>query len=225
MADHKQDEEDIEALRRWWDENGKGLVAAVVLAVFGTVGWQQYQNYAADREAAASNLYAAMLAIRTEDGDFESLLELAAGLKADHSSSAYARFGALLLASVAVEQGDLAAAEAELRWALAAGDTGSDFGQLIQLRLARVLAARGQDTEALAILGQGSRVYPVAFAQAEGDIYLAAGRESDALRAYRAGRDAALELGQASVALDGKVRTLESRLGNQVELDDSEGAG
>ena len=225
MADHKQDEEDIEALRRWWDENGKGLVVAVVLAVFGTVGWQQYQNYAADREAAASNLYAAMLAIRTEESDFEDLLELAAGLKADHSSSAYARFGAMLLASVAVEEGDLAAAEAELRWALAAGDAWSDFGQLIQLRLARVLAARGQENEALAILGQGSRVYPVAFAQAEGDIHLAAGRNAEALRAYRVARDAALELGQASAALDGKVRTLESRLGNQVSPDDLEGAG
>ena len=225
MADHKQDEEDIEALRRWWDENGKGLVVAAVLAVFGAVGWQQYQNYAADREAAASNLYAAMLAIRTEESDFEDLLELAAGLKADHSSSAYARFGAMLLASVAVEEGDLAAAEAELRWALAAGDAWSDFGQLIQLRLARVLAARGQENEALAILGQGSRVYPVAFAQAEGDIHLAAGRNAEALRAYRVARDAALELGQASAALDGKVRTLESRLDNQVSPDDLEGAG
>ena len=42
MADHMQDEADLEALKRWWDENGKGIVAAVVVAVLGTVGWQQY---------------------------------------------------------------------------------------------------------------------------------------------------------------------------------------
>ena len=36
MADHMQDEADLEALRRWWDENGKGIVAAVVVAVLGT---------------------------------------------------------------------------------------------------------------------------------------------------------------------------------------------
>ena len=40
MADHMQDEADLEALKRWWDENGKGIVAAVVVAVLGTVGWQ-----------------------------------------------------------------------------------------------------------------------------------------------------------------------------------------
>ncbi|GIR69183.1 MAG: hypothetical protein CM15mP74_04340 [Halieaceae bacterium] len=47
MADHMQDEADLEALKRWWDENGKGIVAAVVVAVLGTVGWQQYQGFTA----------------------------------------------------------------------------------------------------------------------------------------------------------------------------------
>jgi predicted negative regulator of RcsB-dependent stress response len=75
-----------------------------------------------------------------------------------------------------------------------------------------VLAARGNETEALAILEQGSTAYPVAFAQAQGDIHLAAGRDSEALNAYRQARDAASDLGQFSVVLDDKVRTLESRL-------------
>ena len=96
---------------------------------------------------------------------------------------------------------------------LTAGDTRSDVGQLIQLRLARVLADQGKETEALAILAQGSAAaFPVAYAQAEGDIHLAAGRPEAALVAYRQGRDLATELGQYSVVLDNKVRTLETRL-------------
>ena len=118
----------------------------------------------------------------------------------------------MLEARVAVEANDLAAAESALRWSLGAGDARSDIGQLIQLRLARVLAAQGNETEALAILEQGSAAYPVGFAQAQGDIHLAAGRDSEALDAYRQGRDAASDLGQFSVVLDDKVRTLESRL-------------
>jgi hypothetical protein len=35
-----QDEADLEALKRWWDENGKGLVGAVAVAGLGTLGWQ-----------------------------------------------------------------------------------------------------------------------------------------------------------------------------------------
>ncbi len=212
MADHMQDEADLEALKRWWDENGKGLVAAVVVAVLGTVGWQQYQGFSASKAEAASDVYASMLAIQLEGGDTEPLQALAAQLKDEYGGSSYARFGAMLEARIAVEAGDLAAAESALRWSLSAGDTRSDIGQLIQLRLARVVAAQGKEPEALAILAQGSEAYPVAFAQAEGDIHLAAGRTDEALTAYRDGRDLAAELGQYSAVLDNKVRTLETRL-------------
>ena len=214
MADHMQDEADLEALKRWWDENGKGIVAAVVVAVLGTVGWQQYQGFTASQAEVVSDLYATMLAIQLEeeDGDADPFSALAAQLKDEHSGSTYARFGAMLEARRAVDSGDLDGAESALRWALTAGDTRSDVGQLIQLRLARVLADQGKETEALAILAQGSAAFPVAYAQAEGDIHLAAGRPEAALIAYRQGRDLATELGQYSVVLDNKVRTLETRL-------------
>ena len=219
MADHMEDEADLEALKRWWDENGKGIVAAVVVAVLGTVGWQQYQGFSVSKTEAASDLYATMLAIQLEGGESETLVALSAQLKAEHSGSNYARFGAMLEARVAVEANDLDAAESALRWALAAGDTRSDIGQLIQLRLARVSAAQGKEAEALAILSQGSEAYPVAYAQAQGDIHLAAGRDDEALAAYRQGRDLATELGQYSVVLDNKVRTLETRLPASSESD------
>ena len=224
MADHMQDEADLEALKRWWDENGKGLVAAVVVAVLGTVGWQQYQGFTASQAEAASDLYATMLAIQLEDGDAAQFTALAEELKAEHSGSTYARFAAMLEARRAVDEGDLEGAEAALRWALTAGDTRSDIGQLIQLRLARVLADQGKENEALAILGQGSAAFPVAYAQAQGDIHLAAGRPEQALAAYRQGRDLATELGQYSVVLDNKVRTLETRLPVEASPETAEGA-
>ena len=224
MADHMQDEADLEALKRWWDENGKGIVAAVVVAVLGTVGWQQYQGFTVSQAEAASDLYATMLAIQLEDGDAAQFTALAAELKAEHSGSIYARFAAMLEARRAVDEGDLEGAEAALRWALTAGDTRSDIGQLIQLRLARVLADQGKETEALAILGQGSAAFPVAYAQAQGDIHLAAGRPEQALAAYRQGRDLATELGQYSVVLDNKVRTLETRLPVDASPEIAEGA-
>ena len=224
MADHMQDEADLEALKRWWDENGKGLVAAVLVAVLGTVGWQQYQGFTASKAEAASDLYATMLAIQLEDGDAAQLTALAAELKAEHSGSTYARFAAMLEARRAVDGDDLEGAEAALRWALTAGNTRSDIGQLIQLRLARVLADQGKETEALAILGQGSVAFPVAYAQAQGDIHLAAGRPEQALAAYRQGRDLATELGQYSLVLDNKVRTLETRLPVDALPETAEGA-
>lgn len=224
MADHMQDEADLEAIKRWWDENGKSLVAAVIVAVLGTVGWQQYQGYQGSQAQAASDLYASMLAVQLEEGDAAQLAAAAATLKSEHSGSTYALFAAMLEARLAVEAGDLQSAEDALRWALSAGDPNSDIGQLIQLRLARILAAGGSEEEALAILAQGSGAYPVAYAQAQGDIHLAAGRAEEALSAYRAGRDASTELGEMSVVLDNKVRSIESRLHtDESELDGEPG--
>ena len=160
MADHMQDEADLEALKRWWDENGKGLVGAVAVAGLGTFGWQQYQDWSISQVEAASDLYASMLSTQLEGGDPEQLAAVAEMLKDDHGGTTYARFGAMLQARVAVDANDLATAETALRWALSAGDTRDDFGQLIQLRLARVLAAQGKEAEALAILTQGSSAYP-----------------------------------------------------------------
>ncbi|MDG2135384.1 MAG: tetratricopeptide repeat protein [Luminiphilus sp.] len=212
MADHMQDEADLDAIKRWWDENGKSLVAAIIVAVLGTVGWQQYQGYQGSQEQAASDLYATMLAIQLEEGDSAQLAAAGATLKSEHSGSTYAHFAAMLEARIAVEAEDLERAEASLRWALSVGDPHSDIGQLIQLRLARVMAARGSEEEALAILDRGGDAYPVAYAQAEGDIHLAAGRAEEALVAYRAGRDTSTELGEVSVVLDNKVRSLETRM-------------
>ncbi len=212
MADHMQDEADLEAIKRWWDENGKSLMAAVIVAVVGTLGWQQYEGYQGSREQAASDLYATMLAIRLEEGDPAALALAAETLRSEHGGSAYAQFAAMLEARIAVEANDLESAEASLRWALSAGNPQSDIGQLVQLRLARVLAARGAEAEALAILDQAGDAYPVAYAQAAGDIHLAAGRVQEALVAYRVGRDASAELGEMSVVLDNKVRGLETRL-------------
>ena len=44
MADHITEEEQIEALKRWWDENGKQVVLAIVLTVGGYFGWQAWTD-------------------------------------------------------------------------------------------------------------------------------------------------------------------------------------
>ena len=93
-------------------------------------------------------------------------------------------------------------------------------------RLARKqhFIARYDGQHALAIFGQGSAAFPVAYAQAQGDIHIAAGRPEPALAAYRQGRDLATELGQYSVVLDNKVRTLETRLPVEASPETAEGA-
>ena len=214
MADHLEDDEQVEALKRWWDENGRSTVVAVVLAVAGTLGWQQYQGYTADQAAMAADAWQTIqLKLDSEvEADQDEAEQLAEALKSAHGGTAYARFAAMRLAAIAVKNGDLDAAETQLRWALTKEGSTSELGQLLQLRLARVLAASGDEAAALAILEAGSNAYSAAYAIARGDIHLASGRQQPALDAYREARAAMLALGNPPGILDTKITSLESRL-------------
>jgi len=45
VADHLQEEEQLDAIKQWWDENRVSVIAAVVLTIGGSFGWSQYQDY------------------------------------------------------------------------------------------------------------------------------------------------------------------------------------
>jgi len=217
MADHLEDDEQVEALKRWWDENGRSTIVAVILAVGGTLGWQQYQGWDAQQTAAAADTWAqAEAALNADVPSLQAEGEwLAQNLIDTHSNTTYAQFAGMVLAKRAVEKGELSAAEQYLRDALAAGDSQSELGQLIQLRLARVLAATGEESAALAILNQSNGSLPAAYAIARGDLHLAAGRQREALNAYLEARAATLDLGSPPGLLEAKITSLESRLANE----------
>jgi len=186
---YRTEEEQVEALRRWWDENGRSTIAAIVVAVAVGFGWQAYKANDQQKQANASDLYQSLLQVmgpaEASAEQQEVGMQLAEQLKDDYSGSTYAQFAALHLARLAVSRNDLAEAEAQLRWVLGKAAKGSDTAQVAQLRLARVLAAAGDADQALAILAQtGEGPYQASYAVARGDILLTLGRNDEAREAY-----------------------------------------
>ena len=57
MALHAAEEESIEALKKWWQENGKGLIYTAVAVLAGVTGWLVWDNSTAKQAEAASDLY------------------------------------------------------------------------------------------------------------------------------------------------------------------------
>lgn len=189
MEQYRTEEEQVEALRRWWQENGRSTMAAIILALAAGFGWQSWKGYSQGQQENASDSYQAMLTALSAPGqsarEQQLGIERAEQLKADYSGSTYAQFAALHLARLAVENGDLAEAQAQLRWVLGRADKGSDTAQVAQLRLARVLAADGDTEQALAILAQGGEgPYQGSYAVARGDILLTLGRGEEAREAF-----------------------------------------
>ncbi|RLA51914.1 MAG: hypothetical protein DRQ65_07445, partial [Gammaproteobacteria bacterium] len=209
------EEEQVEALRRWWDENGKSTIAAIIIAVSVGFGWQAWKANDLRQQEDASDIYQAMLQ-GLSSGDVAPEQEVAAAslaqqLKDDYSGSTYAQFAALHLARLAVNNGDLPEAEAQLRWVLGKADGGSDVALVAQMRLARVVASSGDADQALAILEEaGDGPYQASYAAARGDILLALGRDDEARVAYNQARMLAVgSQGQINMsALEQKLQSL-----------------
>ncbi len=212
MDTYRTEEEQVEALKNWWGENGRSTIFAVALALAAGFGWQGWQSYQQEQSEAASLLYEEMMEFvgqGTETSQVESLKTLGERLKADFPASSYAQFAALHLARIAVAEDRLQDAESELRWVLTQGPV-SEVALLAELRLARVMAARGESQAALDILAAADPgAYAAAYAEAEGDIYLDIGDNDAAIAAYeRALGLAAASDGGASEALRLKLSAL-----------------
>ena len=191
MADHITEEEQIEALKRWWEENGKQTILGIALIVGGYFGWQAWTDHNVEQSSAASLTYQEMLDQFVGATPGEILSEekqlgvnlLADKLKADYSSTQYAVYAALAKAKLAVENNDLDAAAIELQWAMDNSDAASE--SIARLRLARVEAARGNLDAALQLVqGVDAGEMKSAYEEAKGDFYLEQGNTAAAYTAY-----------------------------------------
>ncbi|TGD73928.1 tetratricopeptide repeat protein [Mangrovimicrobium sediminis] len=186
MDTYRSEEEQVEALKRWWDENGRSTITAIIFALAVAFGWQGWQTYREDQSVNASTRYQALLQSLSTD-DTEAAMAAAGELKREHPGTAYAEFAALHLARLHVIKGELPQAEEELRWVLTKAAKGSETYQVAQLRLARVVASAGDAAQALEILGGADPGgFAAAYQMARGDILLLQDRRDEARAAYGA---------------------------------------
>ena len=236
MADHITEEEQIEALKRWWDENGKQVVLAIVLTVGGYFGWQAWTDHVDDQTAAASLVYQEMLdnmdgAVPGDTLGADKQAEislLAETLKQDYSNTQYAFYAALIKAKLAVESTDLAAAAVELQWAMDNADETVNEN-IARLRLARVEAAAGNlDTALQLVQGVDAGELKSAFDEAKGDFYQQQGNAGAAYSAYEAammsidaGNSSASQLLQLKISQVKPVASKSVEVEESVEQDDA----
>ena len=220
MTLNAAEEESIEAIKKWWDENGKQLIAAVIFVFGGYGGWSLWQNTELAASQMASDLYEEILEISVvEAGDSNTeqersdIVRIANELMEFHSESVYAQYGALFASQQHVINNNLDAAEAALDWILENpqssmfGSEDQGFVLTVTLRLARIVLSKGDAERALGIVNNvipGS--FEAGYAELRGDIYSALGRYVDARDSYVAAQQA----GSVSEVLQLKLSELPS---------------
>lgn len=197
--EHRTEEEQVAALKQWWNDNGNSLIIGVGLALALVFGWKMYQQNVENTKNAASVLYQQLLEVALEPAATEesesSVSFIANKLKAEYEDTEYATFSALFLAKNAIAKKDLAGADAELRWILT-NNPESSLVPLVKGRLARVLDRQGKQQEALALLdAKDAGTYAALYLEIKGDIYHRAGEIDQAKESYLAAYKAMKEAG------------------------------
>ena len=184
MDVYKTDEEQIESLKKWWDENGTSVVFGILLGFGALFGWRWWQQASLEKAESAAGLFQSLM--ETSRGEDVKLTKnKAEKVISEYGSTTYAVFAKLLLAKIAVQEKDYDSAEKHLRWALDNTDEKSVKLE-IRLRLAKILTAREAYQEALKILNAGDPgQFAADYNEQRGDIYIYQGNTEGARLAYQ----------------------------------------
>lgn len=203
MEIYQTEEQQVEAIKSYWAQNGNTIIAGIVLGFAGFIGFNLYQDNQLEKELTISDEYQALIEKSSKDSAvFNAEAEQFIADKGDNS---YVALTALALAKEAAATSDWDKVQQYLNTAITKSPT-QGIAAIASLRLARVQVQLEQYSEALATL---NTTFPESFTAAieeiRGDAYLQQGKKDLARNAY-----------QAAIAADG----LTTNPNLQIKLDD-----
>lgn len=203
MAIYDTEEEQLEQLKKWWENNNTSLIAGVIGAIVIVAGANFWQNYKLEQRSQASQMYQQLLDSSAKN-NIESAEKLAEKLAVEHGSSAYAHYAALDLAKIKVQKGDLEAAKAILQKEIKNADS-AELAHVSRLRLIQLMLASGQYEQGLQLIAEVDPASTEGFAanydELQGDLYVAMDRLDEARSAYQS----AIRSGQATPLVQFKL--------------------
>lgn len=182
MEVYETEEQQVEALKSWWKENGKAVVLGAVIGLGGLYGWRYYQGEVQTAKEVTSDAYSQVMTT-LDSGSDNAVADVQAFISANESSQ-YSVLAALQLAKTQVELGDLDGAIKQLTWTVSQTKDEAIL-PLAQTRLARIYAEQQKFDEALAELDKVTATsWQSKVAELRGDILLLKGDVVAAREAY-----------------------------------------
>ena len=170
------EEEQVDKLKKWWDSNGKQIIAGAVLGLAGIFGWNYYVDYQDSQALNARALYLSYASDSANVGAYDKLIK-------DHPSSSYADQATLLMAKYLFEAENYSLALDALKPLMSREN--SVIASTAALRSASLYLELGQHQEALAVLNMdNANEFSGLFYNLAGDVYLDLGNNEEARNSY-----------------------------------------
>ena len=170
------EEEQVDKLKKWWDSNGKQIIAGAVLGLAGIFGWNYYVDYQDSQALNARALYLSYASDSANVGAYDKLMK-------DHPSSSYADQATMLMAKYLFEAENYSLALDALKPLMSREN--SVIASTAALRSASLYLELGQHQEALAVLNMdNANEFSGLFYNLTGDVYLDLGNYEEARNNY-----------------------------------------
>lgn len=170
------EEEQVEQIKKWWNSNGKQIIAGAVIGLAGIWGWNTYSDYQDKQSLNARSLYLSYASDSNNLGAYDKLTT-------DLSSSSYSDQAILLMAKYLFDAGSYTQALVVIKPLI--NNPSSVIANTAALRAASIYLQLGQHNQALSILeGQSEDGFSGLIYNLMGDIYLDLGSREKAQNYY-----------------------------------------
>lgn len=186
MAIYETEEQQLEALKSWWKENGTSTLVGLAIGIAVILGWNYRQDYKKDQANQASALYDQLLKA-TEIDQKESADKLAKRLLEQFPGSNYAAFAGLFQAKLKVQAGDIAGAKEILKKIADGSD--KELSHIARIRLVKLMLASGEYEQGLKVINDIDQADIEKFSdnydELIGDLYVGLDRLDEARTSYQ----------------------------------------
>lgn len=187
MEVYRSDEEQLEALKKWWNENGRSVIFGIVIGVSVVVGWGAWKSYNTTTAEQASDLFDQLLQA-VEEKKSDSALKLSERLIEKYGGSSYAVYANFFLAKLQLEKNEPEPARQALN-SILTGDADENYKHIARLRLIRVLAIDGAAESGLKMIADvnlaRSGEFEGSYEELRGDLYRILKKENEARASYQ----------------------------------------
>jgi len=184
--DYQDELQQVEAIKKWWRDNGASVLTGLVLGLTLLFGWRYWQDYNEANAQKASGMYEQVVA-SLEKKQVEQARQIATNLVSQYSESTYAAMTELLIARQDLEENNLASSHAHLQWVMNWKGQ-AELINVARLRKARLYLSENKVDDAKKVLAAVTdlekKSFQAGFSELQGDIAVLEGKFDDARTAY-----------------------------------------
>ena len=170
------EEEQVDKIKKWWNSNGKQIIAGAVIGLAGVFGWNYYNDYQDNQALNARTLYLNYASDSNNVGSYNKLIN-------EHPSSSYTDQATLLMAKYLFDAGSYSLALDTIKPLIS--NQSNIISSTAVLRVASIYLQLGQHNEALSTLNiESGDEFSGLIYNLTGDVYLDLGNSDEAKKYY-----------------------------------------